>query len=164
MPWLRRFEFTKPASRGSDFEDVELPAPGAGQVRVKQAAAGINYIDTYFRAGAYPPPGGHPFIAGNEGSGDVIAVGSGVTDLKVGDRIAAVFPLGGYAAERNVPADRAVKVPANISRPYRARWPPRCAAMAQRSSRRRRGGVHQDGVPFSTLKVRRTRYSAVIAR
>jgi NADPH2:quinone reductase len=97
------------------FEDVELPAPGPGQVRVKQAAAGINYIDTYFRAGAYPPPGGHPFIAGNEGSGDVIAVGSGVTDLKVGDRVAAVFPLGGYAAERNVPADRAVKVPANIS-------------------------------------------------
>jgi NADPH2:quinone reductase len=98
-----------------NYEDVELPAPGPGQVRVKQAAAGINYIDTYFRAGAYPPPGGYPFIAGNEGSGDVIAVGPGVTDLKVGDRVAAVFPLGGYAAERNVPADRAVKVPANIS-------------------------------------------------
>ena len=97
------------------YEDVELPAPGPGQVRVKQAAAGINYIDTYFRAGAYPPPGGYPFILGNEGSGDVTALGSGVTDLKVGDRVAAVFPLGGYAAERNVPADRAVKVPANIS-------------------------------------------------
>src|SRR2546430_3490058 len=97
------------------YEDVDLPAPGPGQVRVKQAAAGINYIDTYFRAGAYPPPGGYPFIAGNEGSGDVTAVGPGVTDIKVGDRIAAVFPFGGYAAERNVPADRAVKVPANIS-------------------------------------------------
>src|SRR3954464_7659168 len=97
------------------YEDVELPAPGPGQVRVKQAAAGINYIDTYFRAGAYPPPNGYPFIAGNEGSGDVTAVGSGVTDIKVGDRVAAVFPLGGYAAERNVPADRAVKVPVNIS-------------------------------------------------
>ena len=97
------------------FEDVDLPAPGAGQIRVKQAAAGVNFIDTYFRAGMYPPPNGHPFIAGNEGSGDVIAVGSGVTDVKVGDRVAAVFPLGGYAAERNVPADRAVKVPSNIS-------------------------------------------------
>src|SRR3989440_6830654 len=97
------------------YEDVDLPAPGAGQVRVKQAAAGINYIDTYFRQGAYPPPNGYPFIAGNEGSGDVTAVGSGVTDIKVGDRVAAVFPLGGYAAQRNVPADRAVKVPASIS-------------------------------------------------
>jgi NADPH2:quinone reductase len=97
------------------FEDVDLPAPGPGQVRVKQGAAGINYIDTYFRQGAYPPPNGYPFISGNEGSGDVIAVGSGVTDIKVGDRVAAVFPLGGYAAERNIPADRAVKVPSNIS-------------------------------------------------
>jgi NADPH:quinone reductase len=97
------------------FEDIELPAPGPGQVRVKQAAAGINFIDVYFRNGAYPPPNGYPFIAGNEGSGDVIAVGSGVTDIKVGDRIAAVFPFGGYAAERLVPADRAVKVPSNIS-------------------------------------------------
>jgi NADPH:quinone reductase len=97
------------------YEDVDLPAPGPGQVRVKQAAAGINFIDVYFRNGAYPPPNGYPFIAGNEGSGDVIAVGSGVTDIKVGDRIAAVFPFGGYAAERLVPADRAVKVPSNIS-------------------------------------------------
>jgi len=97
------------------YEDVDLPAPGQGQVRVKQGAAGINFIDVYFRNGAYPPPGGYPFIAGNEGSGDVIAVGPGVTDIKVGDRVAAVFPFGGYAAERNVPADRAVKVPANIS-------------------------------------------------
>ena len=97
------------------FEDVELPAPGPGQLRVKQGAAGINYIDTYFRQGPYPPPNGYPFISGNEGSGDVIAVGSGVTDFKVGDRVAAVFPLGGYAAERIIPADRAVKVPANIS-------------------------------------------------
>ena len=97
------------------FEDVEIPAPGPGQVRVKQGAAGINFIDVYFRNGAYPPPNGYPFIAGNEGSGDVTAVGSGVTDIKVGDRVAAVFPFGGYATERNIPADRAVKVPANIS-------------------------------------------------
>src|SRR5580765_5703429 len=107
-----------PKAGGADvlkFEDVDIPAPGQGQVRVKQGAAGINFIDVYFRNGAYPPPGGYPFIAGNEGSGDVTAVGSGVTDIKVGDRVAAVFPLGGYAAERLIPADRAVKVPDNIS-------------------------------------------------
>jgi NADPH2:quinone reductase len=82
---------------------------------VKQGAAGINFIDVYFRNGAYPPPNGYPFISGNEGSGDVIAVGPGVTEFKVGDRVAAVFAFGGYAAERNIPVDRAVKVPANIS-------------------------------------------------
>ena len=97
------------------FEDADLPAPGPGQLRVKQGAIGINYIDTYFRAGAYPPPNGYPFILGNEGSGDVVAVGPGVTDFKVGDRVAAVFAHGGYAAERLVPVDRAVKVPDNIS-------------------------------------------------
>jgi NADPH2:quinone reductase len=97
------------------LEDVDIPAPGPGQLRVKQGAIGINYIDTYFRAGAYPPPNGYPFILGNEGSGDVVAVGPGVTDVKVGDRVAAVFAHGGYAAERLVPVDRAVKVPDNIS-------------------------------------------------
>ena len=97
------------------FEDVEIPAPGPGQIRVRQHACGINYIDTYFRTGLYPSPVGMPFIAGNEGAGEIIAVGSGVSDLKVGDRVAYVAPLGGYAAERVLAADRAVKVPANIS-------------------------------------------------
>ena len=97
------------------YEDVEIPAPGQGQIKIKTRAAGINFIDTYFRVGMYPSPVGMPFIAGNESAGDVIAVGPGVTDLKVGDRIAFVGPLGGYAAERIVPADRAVKLPANIS-------------------------------------------------
>ena len=91
------------------FEDVDVPAPGPGQIRVKQGAIGINYIDTYFRAGAYPPPNGYPFILGNEGSGDVVAVGPGVNDFKVGDRVAAVFAHGGYATERLVPVDRAVR-------------------------------------------------------
>jgi NADPH2:quinone reductase len=97
------------------FEDVAIPAPGPGQVRIKQHAAGINYIDTYFRNGMYPSPVGLPFIAGNESAGEVIALGAGVTDLKVGDRVGFVGPLGGYAAERNVPADRAVKLPPAIS-------------------------------------------------
>ena len=75
----------------------------------------MNYIDTYFRMGMYPAPGGLPFVVGSEGAGEVIAVGPGVTDLKVGDRVAAVVAMGGYAEERLIPADRAVKLPDNIS-------------------------------------------------
>jgi len=97
------------------FEDVDIPAPGPGQVKIKQHACGINFIDTYFRTGAYPSPVGMPFIAGNESAGEVIEVGAGVTEVKVGDRVAFVGPLGGYAAERIIPAARAVKLPANIS-------------------------------------------------
>src|SRR5580658_446844 len=96
------------------YEEIELPAPGQGQIRVKQHAAGVNFIDTYFRMGMYPSPVGMPFTAGNEGAGEVVAVGPGVTDFKVGDRVAYVVPLGCYAAERVVPADRAVKLPASI--------------------------------------------------
>src|SRR5450631_3458044 len=92
------------------FEDVQIPAPGQGQIKIKQHACGVNFIDCYFRMGMYPSPVGMPFIAGNESAGEVIAVGPGVTDLKVGDRVAFVGPLGGYAAERLVPADRAYKV------------------------------------------------------
>ena len=97
------------------YEQIEIGAPGPGQVKLKQHAAGVNYIDTYFRMGMYPAPAGMPFIVGSEGAGEVIAVGSGVTDLKVGDRVAAVVAMGGYAEERLIPADRAVKLPDNIS-------------------------------------------------
>src|SRR5215213_2814503 len=97
------------------FEDVDVPAPGPGQVRLKQHACGINFIDTYFRKGMYPSPVGLPFVAGNEGAGEVIAVSSGVSDLKVGDRVAYVTALGSYAAERLMPAERVVKLPDSIS-------------------------------------------------
>jgi NADPH2:quinone reductase len=97
------------------YEEVEVGAPGQGQVRVKQYACGVNFIDTYFRMGMYPAPGGLPFIAGNEAAGEVVAVGPGVSDFKVGDRVAYVVGLGCYAAERLAPADRVVKLPANIS-------------------------------------------------
>jgi NADPH2:quinone reductase len=97
------------------YDDVEVGAPGQGQIRIKQHACGVNFIDVYFRIGMYPPPGGLPFIAGNEGAGEVTAVGPGVADLKVGDRVAYVAGLGGYAAERLLPADRAVKLPQKIS-------------------------------------------------
>jgi NADPH2:quinone reductase len=97
------------------FEDIEIPAPGQGQVKIKQHASGVNFIDTYFRSGLYPSPIGFPFVSGNEGAGQVTAVGPGVSDIKVGDRVAYVVPLGGYAAERLLPAERAVKLPDNIS-------------------------------------------------
>jgi NADPH:quinone reductase len=96
------------------YEDIEVAAPGAGQLRVKQHASGVNYIDTYFRMGMYPSPVGLPFVAGNEGAGEVIAIGPGVTEFKVGDRVGYVVALGCYATERLVPADRAVKLPDSI--------------------------------------------------
>ena len=97
------------------FEEIEIGAPGQGQIRVKQHACGVNFIDTYFRMGMYPSPVGLPFVAGNEAAGEVTTVGPGVTEFKVGDRVAYVVALGCYAAERLVPADRAVKLPSNIS-------------------------------------------------
>src|ERR1700758_3170234 len=97
------------------YEEIDVPAPGQGQLRVKQYACGVNFIDVYFRMGMYPSPVGLPFVAGNEGAGEVTAVGPGVTDLKVGDRVGYVVALGGYAEERNLVADRAVKLPASIS-------------------------------------------------
>jgi NADPH2:quinone reductase len=93
------------------YEQVEVAAPGPGQVRIKQRACGVNFIDTYFRMGMYASPVGMPFVSGNEGAGDVVAVGQGVTDIKVGDRVAYVSALGGYAEERLLPAERAVKFP-----------------------------------------------------
>jgi NADPH:quinone reductase len=97
------------------FEQIEVGAPGPGQVKLKQHACGVNYIDTYFRMGMYPSPVGLPFVAGNEGAGEVIAVGPGVSDLKVGDRVGYVAPLGGYSAERLLQSDRAVKLPDKIT-------------------------------------------------
>jgi NADPH2:quinone reductase len=97
------------------YEQVDVGAPGQGQIKVKNRAIGVNFIDTYFRMGMYPSPVGLPFVAGNEGAGDVIAVGPGVTDIKVGDRIGYVVGLGGYSEERLMPADRAVKLPDSIS-------------------------------------------------
>lgn len=97
------------------FEDIEVPAPGPGQIKIRQHACGVNFIDTYFRMGMYPSPVGTPFVSGNEGAGEVIAVGEGVSDVKAGDRVAYVVALGGYSAERLLPADRVVKIPPAIS-------------------------------------------------
>jgi NADPH2:quinone reductase len=95
------------------YEDIgDVAAPGPGQLRVRVRACGLNFIDTYFRAGMYPMP--LPFVAGQEGAGDVVAVAPGVSDFKAGDRVAWVA-IGSYAEERLLPADRAVKLPSAIS-------------------------------------------------
>ena len=96
------------------YEDVAVAAPGPGQIRVKQHAIGVNFIDCYFRSGLYPAPGGLPFVVGHEAAGEVEEVGPGVSEFKRGDRVAYVQGPGCYAAERLVPAERAVKLPANI--------------------------------------------------
>lgn len=95
------------------LEDLEVGAPGDGQVRIRQTAIGINYIDTYHRTGAYPLP--LPTGIGLEGAGVVEAAGPGVIELRPGDRVAyAGGPVGAYATERLMPADRLVKVPDGI--------------------------------------------------
>lgn len=93
--------------------DVEVGAPQAGEVRIKQHAVGLNYIDVYFRTGLYPQP--LPGGLGMEAAGEVTAVGEGVTALKVGDRVAYVAqPPGAYAQERVLSAERVVKLPDGI--------------------------------------------------
>ena len=74
----------------------DLPPPGPGEVQIRQHAVGVNFLDIYFRTGAYPAPS-QPFIPGNEGAGEVVAVGEGVTRFKPGDRVAYAGSLGGYA-------------------------------------------------------------------
>ncbi len=93
------------------WEEVEVGEPGPGQLRVRHAAVGLNYIDVYHRTGLYPLPS-LPWTLGMEGAGQVEAVGEGVTEFKPGDRIAyASPPVGAYAEVRLMPADRAVALP-----------------------------------------------------
>ena len=97
---------------GSDvmkLEEVPTPKPGKGELLVKLAAAGLNYIDTYQRSGMYKVP--TPFTPGNEGAGTVEAVGEGVTGFKAGEQVAYTGVLGSYAEYTLLPAARAVKVP-----------------------------------------------------
>ncbi|AOJ13965.1 quinone oxidoreductase family protein [Burkholderia vietnamiensis] len=90
--------------------DVEVGEPKAGEVRIRQHAVGLNYIDVYFRTGLYPQP--LPGGLGMEAAGEVTAVGEGVSALKAGDRVAYVGqPPGAYAQERVMPAERLVKLP-----------------------------------------------------
>jgi len=96
------------------LEEVELPPPGKGEVRLRQRAIGINFIDIYHRTGFYPPAK-TPFTPGSEGAGEVVAVGPSVEGLKPGDRVAYAGSQGSYAEERNIDARFLFKLPAAIS-------------------------------------------------
>jgi NADPH:quinone reductase len=95
------------------WEDIPTPEPGPTEALIKHEAVGLNFIDVYFRIGLYKAPN-LPMIIGQEGAGIVVAVGSQVTSLKPGDRVAYAGPLGGYATERVIAADRLVKLPSSI--------------------------------------------------
>jgi NADPH2:quinone reductase len=94
------------------WEEIDVPAPGPGEVLLRQTAIGLNFIDVYHRTGLYPLP--LPLIPGQEGAGVVEAIGDGVQTLKLGDRVAYATLPGGYAEARLAPADRVVKLPDTI--------------------------------------------------
>jgi len=94
------------------WEDVEVAEPGPGQVRLRQEAAGLNFIDVYHRTGLYKQE--LPFTPGVEGAGVVEAVGPDVTGVSVGDRVAYAGPIGGYAEERLIDASRVVRLRESI--------------------------------------------------
>lgn len=97
-----------------EFIGVDLPPPSAGEVQLRHAAIGLNFIDVYFRDGTYKAPN-LPFIPGKEAAGTVTAVGPGVSDFVVGDRVAYASADGAYSIERNVGTKHLVKVPDGIS-------------------------------------------------
>lgn len=92
------------------YEEVSVGLPGPGEVKLRQKAIGINFIDIYQRTGLYKLPA-FPAVLGLEGAGEVVAVGDNVSDLKAGDRVAYAGCPGGYATERLAPAARMVKLP-----------------------------------------------------
>ncbi len=93
-------------------EDRQVGDPGPGEIKVRNRAIGLNFIDTYQRSGLYPMK--FPFVPGSEGAGEVIAVGEGVTRHEVGDRVAYSGVIGAYAEERLMPAGRAAPLPASV--------------------------------------------------
>ena len=96
------------------LEELPTPKPGEGQALVRIEAAGLNYIDTYQRSGAYK--GQLPCGSASKGAGVVEAVGSGVTTVRAGDRVAWTGVPGSYANHNVVPADRLVALPAGVDR------------------------------------------------
>src|SRR3979409_1398496 len=95
------------------WEGVNLGKPAPGEAKIRHTAVGLNFVDTYYRSGLYPAQ--LPSGLGGEGAGVVLEVGPGVTDLKPGDRVAyGNAPLGAYAEERLIPADRLIKLPDRI--------------------------------------------------
>jgi NADPH2:quinone reductase len=107
---MRIYEYGGPEKMR--WEEVEVGAPGEGQVRVRNTAVGLNFVDTYQRSGLYQIA--LPFTLGNEGAGVVEAIGPKVKEFKAGDRVAYSGPVGAYAEVLLRPADRLVKIPAGI--------------------------------------------------
>lgn len=97
------------------YEEVPVGAPGPGQVRLRQTAIGLNFIDTYYRSGLYPAPDGLPLVLGNEAAGVIEEVGEGVTGFRPGERVAYGFANGAYASERVMGTAQLVKLPDAIS-------------------------------------------------
>ncbi|MCY4077390.1 MAG: quinone oxidoreductase [Acidobacteria bacterium] len=96
------------------WDAIDVPDPGPGQAVIRQTAAGLNFIDVYFRTGLYPAPS-FPATIGNEGAGVVEAVGDGVSEVAVGDRVAYCMNLGSYAQRRVIAANQLVRIPDGIS-------------------------------------------------
>ena len=94
------------------LREVPTPIPGPGEVLIRNHAVGVNFIDIYRRMGIYPVP--LPHIPGNEGAGEIVATGSGVEDLRVGDRIAYCEAVEAYATEAILRADAALRIPENL--------------------------------------------------
>lgn len=101
------------AAEALKYDEIAVPVPQAGEALVEIAAAGVNFIDVQHRTGRYKPPA-LPFTLGSEGAGIVTAVGAGVTEVAVGDRVAYAMVLGAYADYAIVPARRLVEVPAGV--------------------------------------------------
>jgi NADPH:quinone reductase len=97
-----------------EWVELESAPPAAGEVRIRQKAVGVNFVDVYYRIGLYQPPGGIPFVPGSEGAGVVDAVGEGVTGFEVGDRVVYHGWVGAYAEVRSFPADRVLKIPDGV--------------------------------------------------
>ena len=96
------------------WEAIDVPDPGPGEALIRQTATGLNFIDVYFRTGLYPAPS-FPATIGNEGAGVVEAVGDGVTEVAVGDRVVYCMSLGSYAQRRLVASKQLVRIPDGIS-------------------------------------------------
>jgi NADPH:quinone reductase len=92
------------------LEDIDIGQPGPGEVLVRNRAIGVNFVDTYLRSGAFAPPS-LPFTPGKEGAGEVVAIGEGVADFALGDRVAFVETLGAYAEQCIAPTHFLVHLP-----------------------------------------------------
>jgi NADPH2:quinone reductase len=97
------------------YVDADPGKPSKGEALIRHTAIGLNFIDIYYRTGLYAAPNGLPFIPGGEAAGVVVELGEGVSELKVGDRVAYAGPLGAYCEQRVIAADKLMKLPDGVS-------------------------------------------------